>query len=583
MVGTIPEDKYYVTVQEVIDWLGLGNYYGDTIPTSVQNRIKTYIEFAMGKVDALTATTWNGRRKVCYEWHDITKYKGGWWCVPEETEILAQEGWKRVDEIGVGEKVIGYDMRYDKLVDAEITAYMVNDNYTGNVVKFKHKQDGTCFVVTDTHPLFFVQGRGDKVIKGRLVPPVAMPKWNWKIPRAARYIGKEVEYEVLPDGRKIPIDAWLKFIGLMLTEGSVWKNSITIYQTKQDGVEYVRDVLEACGFNARYRLNKSGGAFVFRDKVVAEYLRNLGIVQSHASLKYIPNKYKELSGELLENLIEAMVIGDGSKDTAYGGVYFTVSKQLADDFQEICIKAGYNAWQDICNWSGTGYGRSILYRVRFNKKGRLFTVRPGYFEFDEVENIKMYSFTVEPGHAFVARQNGRVMILGNFGVGVPIFLTKMDLDPNIGKDGVLSFEVFSGTQYMDWAQTFEPQRMTGYWWVDPQEGIVYINTFVFWQGGKEIRIKYVYGRDDLPANVKELTLLYAARDFLATERFASIVPEGGATLDFGSMIRYLDARIKELENLLMAVHIATTGKVIEEVEYDPTTGNIIVVGKETSA
>ena len=248
MVGTIPEDKYYVTVEEVIDWLGLRRYYGGTIPTSVENRVKMYIEFAMGKVDRLTATTWNGRRKICYEWHDITKYKGGWW----------------------------------------------------------------------------------------------------------------------------------------------------------------------------------------------------------------------------------------------------------------------------------------------------------------------------------------------FGVGVPIFLTKMDLDPNIGKDGVLVLEVFNGVQYDNWAEKFEPRRMTGYWWVDPQEGIVFINTFVFWQGGKEIRVKYVYGRDDLPNTIKELTLLYVARDLLATERLAVTVPTGGQTLDFGGMINYIDRRIRELENMHMAVHIATMGKVLEEVEYDPETGEIITVGKDTS-
>lgn len=73
-MGEIPADKYYVTPQEVRDYLGIDATSGRVSDTHLND----LIERAMGRVDYITNMVWNGRRRKVREWHSLTRYKGGW-------------------------------------------------------------------------------------------------------------------------------------------------------------------------------------------------------------------------------------------------------------------------------------------------------------------------------------------------------------------------------------------------------------------------------------------------------------------------------------------------------------------------
>lgn len=121
---------------------------------------------------------------------------------------------------------------------------------------------------------------------------------------------------------------------------------------------------------------------------------------------------------------------------------------------------------------------------------------------------------------------------------------------------VESILVWYGFGSEDWVQTKDEGRNMGGWWVDYEGGTVYLQSWVVYQGGKEVEITYTYGRDDLPATIKELTKLLVVRDLIANERRLFALPEGGSGISFTEFMRYLDERIEMLEELHRAIKTA---------------------------
>jgi hypothetical protein len=111
--------------------------------------------------------------------------------------------------------------------------------------------------------------------------------------------------------------------------------------------------------------------------------------------------------------------GDGSMDPRgdrSSGAYCTVSKQLADDVQEIAIKLGYRAKLRV-EPPGTE-GIRAVYRVLLSKgargggSGRTQTVNREAHHYRELYSGKVYCFSVPTG-VFVTRRNGVVAVQGN--------------------------------------------------------------------------------------------------------------------------------------------------------------------------
>lgn len=133
-------------------------------------------------------------------------------------------------------------------------------------------------------------------------------------------------------------------------------------------------------------------------------------------------------------------------------------------------------------------------------------------------------------------------------LGYPVYLQKMFVKR------LVKLEVFDGVGWYDLVQNGTEGRGKDYW-VLYEKGIVYINKLLIPKGGDEIRVEYVYGRDDLPMQVKELTLLLVARDILVNDRRSFVLAEGASGVPIDKQIDRINERISELEEQLRAVHI----------------------------
>ena len=136
-----------------------------------------------------------------------------------------------------------------------------------------------------------------------------------------------------------------------------------------------------------------------------------------------------------------------------------------------------------------------------------------------------------------------------WGIGIPVHLAKRYIKE------IVSLKVFNGNEWEEWVGVRTEARNTGDYWVNYNEGKLYINAFWYYQGGREVYVKYTYGRSDLPPEVKELTLIIAMMYVLTFEkRWASII-EGTGGIGIKDMIEQLRERKQQLEDMLRAVKI----------------------------
>ncbi len=192
----------------------------------------------------------------------------------------------------------------------------------------------------------------------------------------------------------IPTNLWLTFFGWFLGEGysdPCPKNGnykVVISQKKVYRSE-IKANIENLGFN--YYEPKDG--FAILSKQLWSYLRQFGKSKD----RYIPLWIKNLPPERLLILIEALTKAEGGYKSSQ---FCTSSKKLADDFQEILLKAGL---------TGTVYKheKTGLYYVSINRKRKdvKINLQPKLVKY----NGPVYDVTMPKNHIILTRRSGKIV------------------------------------------------------------------------------------------------------------------------------------------------------------------------------
>jgi dCTP deaminase len=205
------------------------------------------------------------------------------------------------------------------------------------------------------------------------------------------------------------VQDWLRFIGTWLGDGSAYDAGRGNYVVKLAVVskvekrKYFKELLAKMGVN----FIESEWGFSFQDKAVCEYLKPF----SGAYNKRIPLELKNLPSDLLFCIIEGMMRSDGNIES---DTYVSVSKGLVDDFNEICLKAGFNCTQ----WSKLSPPNNFLDKELLVHKARYSQpdaypnkITPTHCH-ETPYNGFVYDVTVE-NHVFLSKRNGRASWTGN--------------------------------------------------------------------------------------------------------------------------------------------------------------------------
>lgn len=378
--------------------------------------------------------------------HIFEHYLGDPSCYSADTEVLTEDGWMRHDEWN-GQRVACYNPqteRHEWHHPFELHAF----RYQGEMIHFQNAQAD--ILVTPDHRMWTApnvqwerlpaleeisEGRpGRKRVADGGVEQVnrswrieeahtllTNPRTHgWRFKAAARFEGVTLDYIDTPIGVRNAY-AWARFIGYWLAEGS------TLGPTKRDGTQRRRVVyrvmlgqkpgdtldnmeatLDALGLKYHSATNPHTGVVTLTtvNKALWKYLRDICGTSSRD--KRMPRDLLHAGREVREGLFDALMEGDGGNSLRYS----TISRQLADDMQELTLSLGYGAaiTQEHRTWNGRHHP---IWRVWIRRQWLETTIRPHHVSTEPYDGI-VYCFQV-PHTIYITRRNGKVAIQGNTG------------------------------------------------------------------------------------------------------------------------------------------------------------------------
>jgi hypothetical protein len=277
------------------------------------------------------------------------KYETVYLCFDNQTEVFTQEGWKFFKDLRGTELILTRKFNGDtewSTINKKMTYW-----YEGNMKHIKSK--GIDLMVTPEHKFGLLKkGQSDYVWK---TIPEFKTTSGYFIPRIFRWSGEPEDWFYLPTievfgpGKrsqhfneiKIPMLNWVKFLGLYLAEGCVTFSKggnykVTIYQnhTLEQDI-FIESILK----NLPFHYKKHVRGWIIYGLRLTTYLKRFGL----SDQKYIPQEIKNLPQLHLNLLLESLIFGDGCYQKNGNIAYYTTSKRLADDVQELFFKCGGQA------------------------------------------------------------------------------------------------------------------------------------------------------------------------------------------------------------------------------------------------
>jgi len=190
---------------------------------------------------------------------------------------------------------------------------------------------------------------------------------------------------------------WLELIGWYVTEGSVepQRGRFTIHQDNQACRRAISELLEEMEIN--HSVDERG--FNISNAYLTEwFVDNCG--KGYAD-KQLPDWVFDLDSELLRELLDTMIRGDGSRAASGLGKFWTKSPSLKDDFVRAAVRCGEKPTVSLQS-DGTWY-------VSAGKRGSFKKATNGTVEPDDGT---VHCITAEENHVILAGRNGNFQWIG---------------------------------------------------------------------------------------------------------------------------------------------------------------------------
>lgn len=359
-------------------------------------------------------------------------------CYSADTEVLTSEGWKPHPSVTTRDTVACFDIKRNCLC-YEKPSRVWEFDYDGEMVHIQH--GATDALITPNHKVY---SNNHGAIEAE-----QLAHYNrdaYKLPYQAKFKphgshnGRMLSNFQLAKGQKsIKLNAWLKFIGYWISEGSIAgsKSYAILTQTEGPVLEEMKNTLDALQFSYKDYIHKKGSEgwktchnlFVAYDagergahnqyrNINQKFYRNSG--KEHLLVRWlkencgegafnkrVPDFVWRLRSSQLKILFEALLEGDGHVYPDGHAVYTTASRQLADGVQRLAVLLGRGNHILTRNRKG-----SIQYEVVISRPDRKeITISPRNITREKYQG-KVYCLSVPTGY-YVTRRNGYVALLGN--------------------------------------------------------------------------------------------------------------------------------------------------------------------------
>lgn len=316
-------------------------------------------------------------------------------CYDDQTEILTENGFKLFKDLVKNEKVACLNPETNNL-EYHIPKNYLKEHFVGDLNRGKNNLID--YAVTPNHKMYVseVSDLSKKELNFKLIPSEEVYNKNLHFKKTSGWIGidnnqftipalyneidedyedsevvvKNIRLQKYTKDKIVNMNDWLKFFGFWIAEGWTTQteglNQVGITQIKDNGfLEEMFITLKSMGYNPT--LTKDKKQLRVFDKQLWTYLSQFGKAED----KFIPKELLNLPIEKLKIFLDWFLKGDGHQesdsfrfDKRYNEIRsfktsrkrgYTVSKKLADNIQEICLKLGI-----ISTITNRGLKKSIM-------------------------------------------------------------------------------------------------------------------------------------------------------------------------------------------------------------------------------
>ena len=286
-------------------------------------------------------------------------------CYTPEVMILCESGWKQLKDVTKDDNVLTLNTETNK-IEIQKVSKKIEYDYDGELINLESRNISESVTPNHGYPIYNRYNKfsgfytAENIFNHEVKDQAHsfIPKQgNWTESGDEFFTLKGIETPTSrtlrnnPDcqeDKKIPMDTFMKFMGIYLSEGDYSKtgNDVRIYQVKPSICSMVEDLMVELDLKYTINISKNGNhTYIICDPRLHSYVKVLGDCYN----KYIPFELKQQSKDNLRALYDWFMLGDGrirgvkrNKKTKLTDDAFSVSQQLAFDLNEIQLKIGYS-------------------------------------------------------------------------------------------------------------------------------------------------------------------------------------------------------------------------------------------------
>ena len=335
-------------------------------------------------------------------------------CVDPETECLTINGWKKYNEIYIGDEILSYNinsncLEWDKIKNIHIS------NYIGDMITMFGRRLSIITTPNHRNVIKLNYNNNIKIIESKDL----------------KYMSHMILTSCDKNNNIEKINENLSYLlGIIITDGYINKSYIGIsqdYVKNKHNVDKIISCIEKLGL--RYTFGKRERYYYYDGKKILKnmirfkkeflddhkdykisYDMDIRIWDKNEILKWIPdkkinNKLFKLDKLSIQKIIEGIIDGDGcNRDTDDSYIVTGKYDEFHGNLQILCVLAGYTSDYFEKNNRYTQIIKSEHKLLRNSKGSIIKTIK---------YNGVVWCPEVEKNGTFIARRNGKVFITGN--------------------------------------------------------------------------------------------------------------------------------------------------------------------------
>lgn len=326
-------------------------------------------------------------------------------CYPPDSEVLTRSGWKYWPDVTSNDEVCTL---VDGRLKFEKPSQLVVGDFDGELIGWSSPY--LDILVTPGHNMYVQDDHARKDFWFESAAVSENKKRN--VLRGAGIWNVSDYLKGMPSFIHCDFSDWCEFVGIYIADGHTKKRSVVFGNCPPHKQELFRKATIKIGLQA----HSYGRDLYVNGKQLADYFRTLG----KAVDKRVPDYIKNSSSDAIRSFLRGFGYGDGCRRENYA-VMTTISQGLADDIQEMALKAGWCASirsrdrhdeNHLIN-GAVCHNTHISYDIGLSKVRPKAEISPKN-SYRKRYKGKVYCCTVA-SHVIYVRRNGKPCFLGQTG------------------------------------------------------------------------------------------------------------------------------------------------------------------------